>query len=108
MKSRLTYAFLALLALAPALALAQSAPASGPRIVSSQEHMTNDTALDERLAKDWGLEPEEWTRYRHLMQGPLGIYSPNLDPLTALGIEARTSDERRLGSGYTRTSSVLT
>lgn len=95
MKSRLTYAFLALLALAPALALAQSAPASGPRIVSSQEHMTNDTALDERLAKDWGLEPEEWTRYRHLMQGPLSIYSPNLDPLTALGIEARTSDERR-------------
>lgn len=95
MKSRLTYAFLALLALAPALALAQSAPASGPRIVSSQEHMTNDTALDERVAKDWGLEPEEWTRYRQLMQGPLGVYSPNLDPLTALGIEARTSDERR-------------
>jgi integrating conjugative element protein (TIGR03759 family) len=31
---------------------------------------------------------------RQLMQGPLGIYSPNLDPLTALGIEARSDEER--------------
>ena len=29
------------------------------------------------------------------MDGPLGIYSPNLDPLSALGIEARTEEERR-------------
>ena len=28
------------------------------------------------------------------MQGPLGIYSPGLDPLTALGIEARSEQER--------------
>jgi integrating conjugative element protein (TIGR03759 family) len=28
------------------------------------------------------------------MQGPLGVYSPNLDPLTALGIEARDDAER--------------
>ncbi|MBO2007198.1 hypothetical protein J4732_18455, partial [Serratia marcescens] len=40
--------------------------------------------VDERLARDWGLR---------LMSAPpppmrpLGIYSPNLDPLTALGIE---------------------
>jgi integrating conjugative element protein (TIGR03759 family) len=29
------------------------------------------------------------------MQGPLGIYSPNLDPLSALGMEARSDEERR-------------
>src|SRR3546814_19711734 len=29
------------------------------------------------------------------MDGPLGIYSPNLDPLSALGIEARTDEARR-------------
>ena len=29
------------------------------------------------------------------MEGPLGIHSPNLDPLTALGIEARSDEERR-------------
>jgi len=28
------------------------------------------------------------------MDGPLGIYSPNIDPLTALGIEARSDEER--------------
>jgi len=53
-----------------------------------------DAALDERQARDWGLRPEEWTRYRQLMQGPLGVYSPNLDPLTTLGIEARSDEER--------------
>jgi integrating conjugative element protein (TIGR03759 family) len=29
------------------------------------------------------------------MQGPLGIYSPNLDPLSALGTDARSDEERR-------------
>jgi integrating conjugative element protein (TIGR03759 family) len=45
-------------------------------------------------ARDWGLSREEWSRYRQLMRGPLGIFSPNLDPLTALGIEARSEAER--------------
>lgn len=53
------------------------------------------TELDERLARDWGLDTEEWSRYRHVMQGPLGVSSPNVDPLTALGIEARSEEERR-------------
>jgi integrating conjugative element protein (TIGR03759 family) len=61
----------------------------------SQNRPLTDAALDERQAKDWGLQPDEWGRYRQLMQGPLGIYSPNLDPLTALGIEARSDLERR-------------
>tara|TARA_R100001244_G_scaffold43936_15_gene39445 strand:+ start:1170 stop:1787 length:618 start_codon:yes stop_codon:yes gene_type:complete len=46
-------------------------------------------------ARDWGLSVEEWTRYRDLMQGPLGVYSPHIDPLTALGIEARSDQERQ-------------
>ncbi|MFK1437571.1 TIGR03759 family integrating conjugative element protein [Pseudomonas aeruginosa] len=50
---------------------------------------------EQRLAADWGLRTEEWTRYQEIMEGPLGIYSPNLDPLTALGIEARSDAERR-------------
>jgi integrating conjugative element protein (TIGR03759 family) len=29
------------------------------------------------------------------MQGPLGVYSPGLDPLSALGVEAATDEERR-------------
>ncbi|HFQ7573532.1 TPA: TIGR03759 family integrating conjugative element protein [Pseudomonas aeruginosa] len=69
-------------------------PAAGTsqsRIVQSR----TDSGREIRLARDWGLRDEEWDRYRTLMEGPLGIYSPNLDPLTALGIEARSDEERR-------------
>jgi integrating conjugative element protein (TIGR03759 family) len=75
-------------------AWAQSAPVASSRTVPAQVQISTDAALDERLARDWGLRPEEWARYRQVMQGPLGIYSPNLDPLTALGIEARSDEER--------------
>ncbi|MBN0274011.1 TIGR03759 family integrating conjugative element protein, partial [Pseudomonas aeruginosa] len=51
----------------------------------SQERPLVTRALDDRVASDWGLQPQEWARYRELMDGPLGIYSPNLDPLSALG-----------------------
>lgn len=46
-------------------------------------------------AKEWGLSDEEWHRYQTLMDGQIGIYSPNIDPLTALGISARSEQERR-------------
>ncbi len=63
--------------------------------VSSRERTTTIVISDEQVARDWGLSIDEWSRYRELMQGPLGVYSPNLDPLTALGIEARSAEERR-------------
>ena len=52
-------------------------------------------ASDDARAHAWGLDAAEWSRYQQLMQGPLGIYSPNIDPLTALGIEARSDTERQ-------------
>lgn len=69
----------------------RTAPA---RQAQSDSQVTLDVALEERRARDWGLQQDEWARYRQLMQGPLGVYSPNLDPLTALGIEARSAEER--------------
>jgi len=60
---------------------------------SSQSQITHSS--DAGLAQQWGLRDDEFARYRELMQGPLGIYSPHLDPLSALGIEARTDEERR-------------
>lgn len=75
-------------------AVAQS-PVSSTRVVPNQVQPSTDAALDERMARDWGLRGEEWARYRQLMQGPLGVHSPQLDPLTALGIEARSDEERR-------------
>lgn len=76
-------------------AVAQNVPAADSRIVRSEDRPAAEAELDERLARDWGLQPEDWMRFRQLMQGPLGVYSPNLDPLTALGIEARSEEERR-------------
>lgn len=46
-------------------------------------------------AEKWGLSEREWQRYEHLMESKRGIWSPGLDPLTALGVEARSDTERR-------------
>lgn len=90
-----------LAALLPALALPQAATAqdtggtAASAIAPSRERPVATVHSDEQQARDWGLQADEWARYRDLMQGPLGVYSPKLDPLTALGIEARSDDERR-------------
>jgi integrating conjugative element protein (TIGR03759 family) len=74
---------------------AQASPVTKSRVTQSQTSTTADVRSEEQQARDWGLRAEEWVRYRQLMQGPLGIQSPNLDPLTALGIEAQTDAERQ-------------
>jgi len=78
--------------------LAQTS-ATGAEKQNTQVHVTPHVLSAERdmqeQARAWGLQIEEWTRYQNLMNGPLGIYSPGLDPLTALGIEARNDEERR-------------
>ncbi|HBM67067.1 MULTISPECIES: TIGR03759 family integrating conjugative element protein [Pseudomonas] len=87
--------------IAPALILLlASSLAQGALTLSSDNRPSRERPLAieraaEQQARDWGLNAEEWTRYRDLMQGPLGVYSPNLDPLTALGIEARSAQERQ-------------
>ena len=43
----------------------------------------------------WGLTEQEWSRFEHIQAGPRGFWSPNLDPLTALGIEAETDQARQ-------------
>jgi integrating conjugative element protein (TIGR03759 family) len=47
------------------------------------------------MAHEWGLSPQEWARFEQVMKGPRGTYSPGLDPLTALGIEAQSAEERQ-------------
>jgi len=87
--------------IAPALlflltsSLAQSAPTLGSDNRPSRERPLAIERTAEQQARDWGLSVEEWARYRDLMQGPLGVYSPHIDPLTALGIEARSGQERQ-------------
>jgi len=44
----------------------------------------------------WGLSPEEWQRYRTLMEGVRGSISPGtISPIEVLGIHARDDAERR-------------
>lgn len=76
---------------------AQSAStlSSATRVTTTESQATLDARQEQRLAEAWGLKREEWTRYRELMRGPMSIYSPNLDPLTALGVEARSEEERK-------------
>ena len=83
----------ALLAGAAPATVAQHATLSAT--TSSREQPAATIRSDEQLARDWGLGSEEWARYRELMQGPLGVHSPNIDPLAALGIEARSDEEQR-------------
>lgn len=78
------------------IALTASAEVQNSRTVDSTYQPASITPLTEaQLAHAWQLTGEDWDRYRRLMQGPLGLYSPNLDPLSALGIEARSVEERQ-------------
>lgn len=78
------------------IALTANAEVQNDRAVDSTYQPTSITPLTEaQLAHAWQLTEEEWDRYRRLIQGPLGLYSPNLDPLSALGIEARSVEERQ-------------
>ncbi|ECI4532286.1 TIGR03759 family integrating conjugative element protein [Salmonella enterica subsp. diarizonae] len=61
---------------------------------------SNETPLSVTSpAQRWGLTTEEWTRYEQLKLGERGIWSPSLDPLTTLGVEATTDGERHRYAG---------
>ena len=46
-------------------------------------------------AAEWGLTREDALRYRELMRGRRGVWSPEADPLLVLGAHARSDSERR-------------
>ncbi|EIZ8586798.1 TIGR03759 family integrating conjugative element protein [Salmonella enterica subsp. enterica] len=71
--------------------LAQAENETATQIQKSTETSLSATAT----AQQWGLTQEEWTRYEALKRGERGIWSPSLDPLTTLGVEATTDAERR-------------
>lgn len=61
---------------------------------TGQWGFTTELQSKEQKAKAWGLDTKEWDRYEAIMQGRRGIWSPGLDPLTALGVEAKSNAER--------------
>jgi integrating conjugative element protein (TIGR03759 family) len=75
-------------------------PSAAGGAASTVQQLTSESTLsqnklDDKAAQEWGLTSKEYERYQEVMQGPRGVYSPGLDPLTALGIEARSDSERR-------------
>ena len=61
------------------------------------------------LAKRWGLDQEEYQRYLDLMRSPLGKWSPDLDPLLALGMFAESpQEEQRYAELYVQQEFDLT
>ncbi|MEX0828150.1 MAG: TIGR03759 family integrating conjugative element protein [Haliea sp.] len=46
-------------------------------------------------AENWDLTEEEFRQYQALMTGRRGLWSPGIDPITALGVSAETEGERR-------------
>ncbi|UTU48593.1 TIGR03759 family integrating conjugative element protein [Mergibacter septicus] len=61
----------------------------------STVNITNAQNADDSQAIEWGLSKEEWQRYEKLRNGERKFWSPNLDPLTILGIEAKNDIERK-------------
>ncbi len=64
------------------------------RMVDSTTRATESVDAARRAAS-WNLTSEDWVRYEALMRGPRGNWTPNVDPLLALGAHARSEAERR-------------
>ncbi|WP_392562233.1 TIGR03759 family integrating conjugative element protein [Orbus sturtevantii] len=56
---------------------------------------TQQEAIIKEKASFWGLTVQEWLKFEAINEkGGRGYWSPNLDPLTTLGVEAQTQEER--------------
>lgn len=64
------------------------------RFSSSSSNNTSNSVSQENLAKLYGLDMTQWKKYQTVLKGPRGNWTPNLDPLIVLGIEAKTVKER--------------
>ena len=53
------------------------------------------TEHEKSLAKQWMLKETDWLKYKQIMSGPRGVWSPGLDPLTALGVSETDLTERK-------------
>ncbi|MCS2611051.1 TIGR03759 family integrating conjugative element protein [Halomonas dongshanensis] len=84
--------------LSTALLLFAALPVWAQQGQESEATRIEQTRLEQssqRAAEAWGLNQQEYRRYESIMEGPRGIWSPGLDPLTALGLEARSQAERQ-------------
>ncbi|EOG3620255.1 TIGR03759 family integrating conjugative element protein [Pseudomonas putida] len=72
-----------------------SAPAMVETELQSSEQAPLQLERSAAQAKAWGLTDDEWARFERLQSGPRQYWSPQLDPLTTLGVEADSDQERQ-------------
>ncbi|MFJ4256402.1 TIGR03759 family integrating conjugative element protein [Pseudomonas monteilii] len=72
-----------------------SAPATVETQQQSSEHAPLHQKPSAAQAKAWGLTDNEWAKFERLRSGPRQYWSPQLDPLTTLGVEADSDQERQ-------------
>lgn len=79
------------------LLLFATAVQAQPTPVQTSQNVASDLQplTTEQQATVWEVTPEEWQRYLVLKQQARGIWSPGLDPLTTLGVEAGTNHDRQ-------------
>ena len=83
------------------LAIAVTSQASNAR---KTEIIETEATASAEAARVWGLSDQEWRKYQQVMSDQRGIWSPGLDPITALGVSADTAAERkRYAELYVRT-----
>ena len=70
-------------------------PAVAQESQATRVEQTQVEQSRQKTAQAWGLDQKEFERFETIMKGPRGTWSPNIDPLTALGLEARTPAERQ-------------
>ncbi|MDH0131714.1 TIGR03759 family integrating conjugative element protein [Pseudomonas asiatica] len=72
---------------------------SAPAMVETQQQSSEQASLQRARsaaqAKAWGLTDDEWVKFERLQSGPRQYWSPQLDPLTTLGVEADSEQERQ-------------
>ncbi len=62
--------------------------------LGSLQNSTVKTTTVEDQSKVWNINPDEWTRYQQIMQGQGKYLWKDLDPITVLGLNARSDSER--------------
>ena len=99
---KLAYIVLGFLVTTGAYANNQSTQGSNSATVISDVKSTLDkeaaaplTEKDRSLARQWMLSETDWVKYKQIMSGPRGIWSPGLDPITALGVSETDPQERK-------------
>ncbi|EBG8577364.1 TIGR03759 family integrating conjugative element protein [Salmonella enterica] len=68
---------------------------TGNSVTAPQQQDTTTEGRMQTSGTACGLSDKEWQQYQQVLKGPRAIQSPGIDPLMALGLEAKSASERR-------------